>query len=680
METKTTTKTTIKTSTKTSTKKSTMTFLKREKNYDWDKINKDFKLEYIKTKTKSQVRDIIKIADYHFHNNKSVISDLMYDEIKEYYENKYNTKIEGVGADITFDKKKVKLPIYMGSMRKMKPDDDLVSWSKKYTDESDCGHIISDKLDGTSVLFVYTKTNKIRLFTRGNGKYGQDISYLQDYINIPKLYNNKKIKQQIIVRGELIVKRKTWEKYKHLYKNARNFVSGLVNSKKISTDKLEYIKDISFVAYELINPVTYPKQQFEIIEKLGFEVVFNKFVKTINNSVCSELLTKRREESLYEIDGIIITVNKIFPREVDANPKHSIAFKMVISDNIMETIVLDIEWNLSNWGVYKPRIKIKPIKLEGTTINWVTGNNARYILHNDIGGLIGPGSVVHVIRSGQVIPKIIKVVTPAKKAKMPLKYKWNKTKVDILTIEDTKNKTIQTKNILRFIEKLGIESIKIGNINKLYDAGIDTIPKLLTAKESDFLKVEGIKEKLANKMFINIKNSYESATLIQLMDGSSCFGSGFGSKRFRKIIEIYPNILELVEKDKDIVNKLKDIDGFSDKTVIQFMSGIKLFREFLKLLPKKTLKSEQHKGHPTQIENKQISDSMKGFNILFSGHRDKKLIQYILERGGNIESSFSNSITHVVTKDKTIKSGKIKKAIKKNINIYNIEEFINTYV
>ena len=294
----------------------------------------------------------------------------------------------------------------MGSMDKMKDQKKIESWTTKYYEN---GYIVSDKLDGTSGLVVY-ENNTIKIYTRGNGHIAQDISYLQKYTKLPKTLQNK-----TIVRGEFIISKTKWQKYKNKFSNARNFVSGLINSKKVSP---KLIKDIDFVAYELIEPIVTQKEQFILLQQYGFNVVYNTFINNVSMDLLSDILTKRRETSKYEVDCIISTNNNIFKREEEKNPKHSIAFKMVITEDIVETTILDVEWNASMWGVLKPRIRVSPVLIQGVTINWVTGINAKFMLHNTIGGPIGPGAVVQIIRSGDVIPKIIKVVVPVKETEV----------------------------------------------------------------------------------------------------------------------------------------------------------------------------------------------------------------------------------------------------------------------
>lgn len=124
----------------------------------------------------------------------------------------------------------------MGSQNKIKDSEEEIS---KYKKQYKGPYIISDKLDGVSCLIVYKRNtadkNKfdIKLYTRGNGTYGQDISHLLTYINgFPNLSNI--IGDYLAIRGELIISKDNWEKLKAQGENGanpRNTVSGAINSK-----------------------------------------------------------------------------------------------------------------------------------------------------------------------------------------------------------------------------------------------------------------------------------------------------------------------------------------------------------------------------------------------------------------------------------------------------------------
>ena len=125
---------------------------------------------------------------------------------------------------------------------------------------------------------------------------------------------------------------------------------------------------------------------------------------------------------------------------------------MVLSDQVAESKVVDVLWSPSKDGYLKPRVQIEPIKLGGVTIEYATGFNGAFIKDNNI----GVGTVVEIIRSGDVIPYIRKVVVPAEEAKMPsVPYKWNDTHVDIMLEDALSDETVKEKNITGFFRGIG---------------------------------------------------------------------------------------------------------------------------------------------------------------------------------------------------------------------------------
>ena len=228
----------------------------------------------------------------------------------------------------------------MGSMDKIKPDTKaLGNWKAKYSGP----YVLSGKLDGISGLYT-TDEGEPRLYTRGNGRVGQDISYLIPYLRLPK-------DEGMAIRGEIIVSKKTFaDKYADTKANARNFVAGVVNAKTV--DPQQY-RDISFVAYEIIQPEMKPSEQFSTLEKLDIETVINRSEDDITNEFLSNTLVEWRESYKYETDGVIVTDDKVYER-TDKNPPQSFAFKMVLSEQVVEAKVVDVLWTASKHGHLKP--------------------------------------------------------------------------------------------------------------------------------------------------------------------------------------------------------------------------------------------------------------------------------------------------------------------------------------
>ena len=319
-----------------------------------------------------------------------------------------------------------------------------------------------------------TEGETAKLYTRGDGKVGQDITHLLKVLKLPK-------EKGYVVRGEFIILKSVFdEKYKKTFANPRNLVSGIVNSKTID----EKAKDLHFIAYEVIKPELKPSEQMKTLEELGHKVVQNRLDENITNETLSDTLIDWRTNYEYEIDGVIVTDDKIHIRK-SGNPEHAFAFKMVISDQVAEAKVLDVIWTPSKSGYLKPRVRIEPIRLGGVTIEYATGFNGNFVETNKI----GIGAVIELVRSGDVIPHIKSVTTPAEKAKMPdVSYHWTDTHVDIILDDISIDETVQEKNITAFFTSLEVDGLSSGNVKRLMKAGYNTIPKILHMKKNRFRK------------------------------------------------------------------------------------------------------------------------------------------------------------------------------------------------
>lgn len=634
---------------------------------NWNKLNKS-PYKYIEQLETDEIIEIVNIANKHYHNNESIISDSVYDLIITYLDDNRDYQYSNVGSEVVVDKAKVKLPVYMGSMNKYKPKDDLTKWSKKYNH----GYMISDKLDGSSGLYIRNEDGTINLYTRGNGKIGQDVSYLQDYINLPKL---SKFKGRCIVRGEFIISKKNWLKYEKKFSNSRNLVSGLINSKYIKNP--DYLRDIDFVAYEMIEPVLKPKKQFNILTLYGFDVVFHKYYKSFTKDQLSKILMDRRESGNYEIDGIIITDNYNHTRETEKNPKHSFAFKIVLMEQLAETTVLDIDWHVSSWGVLKPVVKLQPVFLEGVTIRNVTGINAKFIMDNKI----APGAILQIVRSGSVIPKIHKVITPAAEGQLPdCKFYWNKSKIDIMVdkeeISDEMMDMILVKQILRFMNAIGVVGFKRGKIKAVIQSDkLNSIQKLLKARKSYFLEIEGFQDKSASKILRSIKESFKKAPMVKIMSGSSCFGLGFGEKKLQLVLDNIPDIFTNDYSQDELISKINKINGFSNKTTNKFINCLDKFKQFLKSI---RYNYDNMILKPVEETVSLVSNKLVNKKFLFSGFRSKILEDIIKKNGGQVVDKFNKEISYLVVNNLEKISSKMKQANKHNIPIITeINSLIN---
>ena len=602
----------------------------------------------------------------YFNKGKPILSDNLYDEVKAYLQKRDPSHpiLREVGSKVKTGK--VPLPYWMGSMDKIKSDEkNIRKWAARYAG----GVILGDKLDGNSALF-HMKGPEVSLFTRGNGYEGQDISHMLAFIDgVPQSLTKQ---GELTVRGELILSREAFQKVKHLGKNARNMVAGVLNAKK---PDMQIAKLVKFVAYELIYPDNMlPSAGLAFLKKSGFEVVHHDIVSILdlNAEFLSKFLEKRRSISPYEVDGIVVMHDAIGNKRVQGeNPKHAFAFKSMSLMNQVEVIVQSVEWNVSKDGYIKPVVVFDGVDLGGVVVRRATGNNAKFIHDNQI----GPGAKIVVTRSGDVIPAITSISEPADKPSMPtIPYKWNDSGYDIVVREMKDRDDIALKKLEFFFSKVKVKGLSAGLIKKMFEGGLDDIDKILSVSKKQLVGIDGFKDKLASNIVDGIEDTMKGVDDVLLMQASNTFGRGLGGTKINLIVKAYPKIL-VDDNFYPDVNGLIQLNGIEKKTAEKFIEGLKTWRQF-----KTKYRLTKYLIQPNAPSNNKIAtpprQTFKGVVVVFTGFRNKALEDAITDRGGKVNQSISKNVDIVVTKDEDSSSSKITKAQELGLKIMSLEAFL----
>jgi DNA ligase (NAD+) len=617
--------------------------------------------------TKRRFNNILKKMEnlyYNSDNPDDIYPDECYDKLVYVYEKKYG-KRRRIGAKIPKDKVEIILPYYLGSMDKIYSKDtrQLVSWKQKYNGP----YLLEDKLDGVSVMILYKTGETPKMYTRGDGYKSFDITSLLDYVNIPEweLQEND-ITDEFVFRGEIIISKENFKKFKDDYSNPRNLVSGVVNSKHFRRDVAE---NLDIVMYEIMNPKIYnAKDELINMENLGFIIPRYKEVDTIDMNILNDELEQFRENSVYEIDGIIIhDISDIYPVNQSGNPDNAFAFKNISKTNSAITTVKYVEWEISRYGTLKPIVHIKEVVIDGVKINKATGHNAKLI--HDRG--IGPEAVVEIIRGGEVIPKIQRVIKPST-PQMPSYVEWKWSGREIVIDETGQENEQQTINIINnFFTILRIKGISKKSIEKIvkYSVEYHTITSIIHITQDELIEIGFGKKQSEN--FINAIDKYtKNVELSLLMSATSLLGKGFGSKRLQKIIDVYYN-----DSLTDLLNltseQIGEINGWTKSSGKEFIKGFQRFYDWF--------------SHNSDIITYTVSvnDSDGKFAdqvFIFSGFRDKNLEQLVNNAGGVIRTNVSSKTTMVIVDSLSSTSGKITKAREIGIPIITKHDFEKNYL
>jgi len=547
-----------------------------------------------------------------------------------------------IGAD---EEKSVLLPSKMASLDKViYGEGALEKWKKKCVAGS---YVVSEKLDGISCLYVSAGLTDRRLYLRGNGVKGVDVSGLIGKIQLEKVRT-----KNFIVRGELVLKKADTPKGSI----GRSLINGWVHRLESASAELA---NVHFLAYQVIEPAGMKRrQEFEWLRQY-FEIPWTRVLANpmLTEEIAKNLLITQRAASEYPTDGLVIATDAV-PSASDSqkpedlkNPKDCIAFKASLDEQKRTTIVRGIEWNLSRQGVLIPTILIEPVVIGEANIERLSGHNAATILKNKL----GPGARIIVRRSGDVIPTLDTVLEGCSIASMPVaSWSWdeNETHAVLTTVAGQETKEAKVKALVHALQTFEIPGVGEGVVEKMVEGGFDTMAKLWKAGAGELGKAIGPGRGPKVVEALKAITPSEAAMLI----ASNLLPRGVGERKLAALFAI--------ESDprRWTVEKFDNVPGWGTASIDE-------------LLNKLPAALEWGKFRGTVLEAKQAPTN--GKSVVFTGVRDKVLEERLKAQGWEISGSVTKKTTVVVVADSWNgeDSGKTQKAKEYGIRIMPITQF-----
>lgn len=654
---------------------------------------------------KQRIDELIKIinkaSEEYYTNDNPTITDQEYDDYYhelEKLEQQYpelireDSPTKRVGGKIIDEFKKVSHEIPMMSLGDIFSEDEIFEFDQRIKKTiPNPTYVCELKIDGLSVSLLYENGKLIRGATRGNGIIGEDITHNVETIkSIPLVINDKR---KIEVRGEIYMPKKSFnklnqerkEKGESLFANPRNAAAGSVRQ---LDSKIAAKRNLSTFIYHLPSSddfnIKYHHESLSFMKELGFVVNPNIKIAGNVNEVINYVKewTEKRESLPYEIDGIVIKVDKIEDQKklgyTSRTPKWAIAYKFPAVEVL--TKIKNIEFCVGRTGKITPRADLDPVHLAGSIIKSVTLHNEDYIKEKDI--MINDTIVLH--KAGDVIPEVVKVLKERRTGiEIPFKMIKNcpicNSKLEKKETEANyfcPNPNCDARNIEGLIhfssrETMNIEGFGESIVEDFYNEGyLKTICDYYTLynHKEDLKELEGFGEKSINNLLQNIEKSKKNSLEKLLF----ALGIRYIGKKTAKILAInYRNIDKLMSAEYEDLVKIQDIGEVIADSVYKFFKeekNIKTINE-LKLLGV----NMEYKG------NESIDDNFNNKTFVLTGTlskltRDEASIE-IENRGGKVTSSVTKKTDYVIVGENP--GSKYQKAKDLNINILNEEEFLN---
>ena len=263
------------------------------------------------------------------------------------------------------------------------------------------------KMDGLTCSLTYEHGELIKAETRGNGIIGEDILHNAKVVkNIPL---EIPYEERLVVDGEIICRKDDFIPFQKEYKNPRNFASGSI--RLLSSEECKK-RNLSFVAWEMIEGYPNIKEFWRRLEQLhniGFTIVPMVYDKQQVDEALEIIKEQFKEEhAIYPIDGYVFKFNDVdFGKkqgQTDHHLKNAIAYKLY--DELYESELLAIIYDVSRNGILTPVAKFKPIEIDGSIVEKCSLFNLS-ILEEKLGKPY-IGQKLWISKRNQIIPYIEK--------------------------------------------------------------------------------------------------------------------------------------------------------------------------------------------------------------------------------------------------------------------------------
>jgi DNA ligase (NAD+) len=285
------------------------------------------------------------------------------------------------------------------------------------------------KIDGLSLSLQYENGVLIRGVTRGDGRIGEEVTQNARTIRRVPLRlrpEAKGIKGPLEVRGEVFIPLDVFQRTnaereeagEPRFANPRNAAAGAIRQ---LDPKLVARRKLDMFVYDLLvggrKPFPTHSESLEWLDKAGFRVnSHRKVCKNIDEVIdFANEQEKLRDDLGYEIDGLVVKVNSTALQDefgaTSKAPRWAIAYKYPARQ--ASTKVLDIQVQVGRTGALTPVAYLEPVFLAGTTVSRATLHN-----YDEIERLgVKIGDWVMIEKSGEIIPKVLSVITAKRKGK-----------------------------------------------------------------------------------------------------------------------------------------------------------------------------------------------------------------------------------------------------------------------
>ena len=652
----------------------------------------------------NELKDEIEKHNYHYYVlDNPIVSDTEWDKLfkeLETLESEYpnlidiNSPTQRVGAKPLDGFKTDKHRIPMLSLSNAMNNEELRSFNERVKKlletKSQIEYMAEPKLDGIGVELIYQDGVFLKGLTRGDGFEGEDITQnIRTIKSVPLRLIGKNFPGLLEVRGEVFIKKTDFKKLNEnqmnkglqIFANPRNAAAG---SLRQLDAKITAKRPLSINCYE---PGVIEGKQFKTqeefllyIKSVGIPInnLIKKVVGSENILKYHNKLEDQRNELDYEIDGTVFKLNKYIEREKagsrSRSPRWAIAGKFKAQQ--VTSNIVSISVQVGRTGALTPVARVNPVYVSGVTVTNITLHNQDEIDRKDI----RIGDKVLIERSGDVIPKIVKVVSRENKNAVKYKIKEECPSCEKPTVKIDGDAVTRCVNaycpaqfkgrIEHFCSKLAMNIDGLGKkiIEQLINNGlIKKLEDIYSINELELARLDRMGTKSARNIITSINQS-KNTTFSRFVYSLGIRNVG---EHTAKTLENHfnSNIENFIQATEDQLIEIDEIGDIVAQSIISFWENKENVNSIKRCLDRGVTISKPRKNK---------SDHLKDTIFVFTGTLNllnrndaKKKVEL---SGGTSKNSLTKNTSFLVTGNKT--GSKVEKAKNMGIPILNEDEFI----